>query len=343
MSVAATPGWFPQLLDPINDRVLLVAKSEEEYRDAAFLDERSLRHDRPRQIVEWAALAGAVTPGARRDAQYIFHIGHVGSTLISRLLGELPGIFALREPLIVRTFDERLAERGQPEALWDPATLPARIDVLTSLLSRTFRPEQRALVKATSFTSESAAELVPAGSKALLLYASPERWMETILAGENSRTTMRGTAQASLRRLHRRSGEQRWNLWEMNEGERIAMAWATEMTSLAQAEERLPEGATLWMDFDAFLAAPAESLQTLASFFGAALDTEEAERLSRHPLTGRYSKAVDYEYGREQRAAALAEARRQHGELIAEGIGWLESAARAVPRLDRCRERASGN
>src|SRR5689334_5929495 len=125
MSAAATPAWFPHLVDPINDRVLLVAKSEQDYRDAAFLDERSLRPDAQRQIVDWAALAAAVPPNARRDVQYIFHIGHVGSTLISRLLGELPDVFALREPLIVRTFHEMVEECGTPEALWDPATLPA--------------------------------------------------------------------------------------------------------------------------------------------------------------------------------------------------------------------------
>jgi hypothetical protein len=334
--IAATPAWFPHLLDPVADRVLLVAKSEEEYREAAFLDDRSLRQDRERQVVGWAALAAAVPASARRDVQYIFHIGHVGSTLLSRLLGELPDVFALREPLIVRTFDEMLAERGQPEARWDPASTPARLDVMTALLSRTFRPEQRALVKATSFTSESAPELVPPQSRALLLGISARRYLETILAGENSRRELHATAPARLRRLNRREGAPGWKLWEMNEGQRTAMAWAAEMTSLARVEEKLPRGATLWMDFDAFLAAPAQTLQALAAFFGAALDAGGAERLADHPLTRRYSKAMDYDYSRDQREQVLAEARRDHAVAIADGLRWLESAARHVPALARC-------
>lgn len=333
---AAMPAWFPHLLDPINDRVLLVARTEQEYRDAAFLDERALRPNAPQQIVDWSALAAAVPLDARRDVQYIFHIGHVGSTLISRLLGELPQIFALREPSIVRTFDEMLAERGRHEALWDPATIPARLDLLAALLSRTFRPEQRALVKATSFTSESAADLVPPGSKALLLYASPERWMETILAGDESRRTLRAMAPAHLSRLHRRTGEHRWNLWEMGEGEKLAMAWAAEMTSLAQAEERLPESTTMWMNFDAFLKAPAEGLLALASYFAGELDAADAERLARHPLMSRYSKAVDHEFGPNERRALLVEARQQHAIAIKDGHQWLENAAYKIPSIARC-------
>ena len=132
MTAAASPGWFPHLLDPVNDRVLLVAKSEQEYRDAAFLDERSLRPNTPQQIVDWSALAAAVPPDARRDVQYIFHIGHVGSTLISRLLGELPQIFALREPLIADATVEKcqiVADAGMEELhiLCNHANMAAQI------------------------------------------------------------------------------------------------------------------------------------------------------------------------------------------------------------------------
>ena len=152
--------------------------------------------------------------------------------------------------------------------------------------------------------------------------------METILAGENSRRDLRATAATRLKRLHRRTGDHRWNLWEMSEGEKVAMAWAAEMTSLAAAEEKLPQGAAMWMDFDSFLAAPSASLATLATFFGAALAPEEAESLARGPLIGRYSKAMDYEYGPQQREAALAEARRQHAGAIGDGLRWLDGCLR---------------
>ncbi|MEA3034482.1 MAG: hypothetical protein QOH04_237 [Sphingomonadales bacterium] len=333
MNAVASPRWFPQRYDAASDSVLLVERSEADFRAAAFLDERSLVPDAPSYVVPWDTVAGAVPPDARRDIQYLFHIGHVGSTLISRLLGELPQVLALREPQILRDFTACLAE-----GFWEPASIPARLDVLTSLLSRTFRPEQRTMAKATSFVSEIAADLIPAGSRALLLYASPEHYVGNILGGPNSRQEMAATAAGRLERLHRRTGESRWSLAGLSEGETIAMAWACEMSSLVQAGQRLGEERVMWLDFDAFLAEPAAGLGRLAHFFG--LDVAAAESLAGHPLMGRYSKAPEYEYDSALREEVLAEARREHGGAIADGLRWLERAAGESEAVARCLDAA---
>ncbi|MEA3037809.1 MAG: hypothetical protein QOE79_322 [Sphingomonadales bacterium] len=331
MSAAATPHWFPQRYDAASDSVLLVARSEADFRAAAFLDERSLAPGIPSHLVPWPTVAGAVPSDARRDIQYIFHLGHVGSTLISRLLGELPEVLALREPQILRDVAACL-EQG----VWDAE----RLDALTALLSRTFRPEQRAMAKASSFVSEIAAELVPAGSRALLLFASAEAYLGNILGGPNSRQDVAATAADRLERLHRRTARNRWSLGDLSEGETVAMAWACEMTSLEQAADRLGETRVTWLDFDTFLADPASRLGRLAEFFG--LDASAAQALATHPLMGRYSKAPEYEYDATLRDEVLAEARREHGAAIAEGLRWLERAARESHVVARCLDVASG-
>jgi hypothetical protein len=331
VSAAATPHWFTQRYDAASDSVLLVQRAEADFRAAAFLDERSLTPGIPSHLVPWPTVAGAVPADARRDIQYIFHIGHVGSTLISRLLGELPEVLALREPQILRDVAPCLYQ-----GVWDAE----RLDALTALLSRTFRPEQRAMAKASSFVSEIAAELVPAGSRALLLYASAEAYLGNILAGPNSRQDVAATAADRLERLHRRVGERRWSLAGLSEGEVVAMAWACEMSSLAQAARRIGEVRVMWLDFDAFLAEPAACLGRLARFFG--LDASAAEALATHPLMGRYSKAPEYEYDAALRTEVLAEARREHGPAIAEGLRWLERAAGESDTVARCLDVAAG-
>jgi hypothetical protein len=334
VSAAATPHWFPQRYDAASDSVLLVARSEADFRAAAFLDERSLAPGIPSHLVPWPTAADAVPPDARRDILYIFHIGHVGSTLVSRLLGELPEVLALREPQILRDFAACLAE-----ARWEPEYLPARLDALTALLSRTFRPEQRAMAKATSFVSEIASELVPAGSRALLLFASAEAYLGNILGGPNSRREVAATAADRLDRLHRRVGETRWSLAGLAEGEVVAMAWACEMSSLVQAAQRLGEARVMWLDFDAFLTEPRAMLNRLARFFG--LDSAAAEALATHSLMGRYSKAPEYEYDAALREEVIAEARREHGAAIAQGLRWLDRAASESDTISRCLDAAA--
>jgi hypothetical protein len=329
--LASAPRWYPHRLDPATGQLLIVERSEDDLRAASFLDDRSLKPGEAQHLLAWDEVAAAIPADARRDVQYIFHIGHVGSTLISRLLGELPGVLALREPLLLRTlFDAHL----HGAETW----LAGRLDPATALLSRCFRPEQRALVKATSFVAEIAPRLVPAGSGALLLYSPAQRYLENILAGEASRRELHALADGRLKRLHRRLGPSGWPPVGAGEAEKAALGWACEMTALGAAAAGLGERAR-WLDFDAFLAAPAASLAGIARDFGHPCGPADAERLTAGPLMGRYSKALEYEYTPQLRAAVLAQSRAENRAAIAAALKWLDVAGRRFPALAECLER----
>jgi hypothetical protein len=331
--IAATPAWFPHMMDASADLVELLRRSEGDYRAASFLDDRSIQPGSERRIVAWSDLAAAIPAEARRDAHYIFHIGNVGSTLISRLLGELPGALALREPLLLRTFAERLAS-------WPDAE--ARLDRLTALLSRTFRPEQRVIVKATSFTSEIAHRVVPTGSRALFLFAAPERYLESILAGPNSPQTLDILSPVRVARLSARCPGFAMDLPHASKAVKAALGWACEMTSLEANAAKLPSGSVLWMDFDLFLADPARHFADIAAFFGQPVDALAAGAICGGSLMRRYSKALEYEYSPAMRHEILAEARSRHGAAIQEALDWLgrlgsryPAVATAIRRVQR--------
>jgi hypothetical protein len=326
---AETPEWLAFDVDPRDWSVPLLRMSEADYRAAAFLDQRSLRPDSELRTTSWTALAAAAGGDYRRDAQYIFHIGNVGSTLISRLLGELGGVFALREPLLLRKF----ADRAWPDEMFD---------VLATLLSRTFRPGQRAIVKATSFTSEMAHRFVPSGSKALFLYASPARYLENILAGENSWQTLQALSPARLERLQSRCPGLAADLARMHDGLRAALGWACEMTSLEATAARMPAGSVLWMDFDTFLADPAARFIAIARHFGLDVEAAAARAICEGPLMRRYSKALDYEYSPELRQEILADARRRHAAPIRDAMNWLAGLESRYPAVAQAIRRAGG-
>ena len=323
----ATPEFLPFELDPASGRLTLLRLSEADYRAASFLDQRVLRPDSTLIETSWAELT--MPADARRDAQYIFHIGNVGSTLISRLLGELEGVFALREPLLLRSF-----------AASPPG--PEDIDRLTALLSRTFRPGQRANVKATSFTSEIADRLVPPGSSALFLYALPERYLENILAGENSWQTLAALSPVRLARLQGRCPGLEADLASLHDGLKAALGWACEMTSLEAAAARMPEGSVRWLDFDTFLDDPAAHLAAIAAHFGHEADEATIGAIVEGPLMSRYSKALDYEYSPALRREILADARSRHAAAIRDGLNWLAGLAGRYPAMADAIRRARG-
>ncbi len=318
--------WLTQALDPNNGMVRVVRMDAEAYRSASFLDDRMLQDQHFAGIVPWSSVAEAVSEDARTDARWIFHIGHVGSTLVARLLGEIPGVLSVREPRILR----------------DVAMLPEerRADFLPAiqkLFSRTFGDEDVALVKATSFVSEVAAELVPPGERALFMYASPRNYIGSILAGPNSVQELEALAPSRAQRTKARAPlpEPR------SAAEAAAAAWACEMTALEAAADAMPNRHLAWADFDAMLADMAGELARVATLFGFAAQAEQIQSIATGPLMSRYSKATEFEYSPSLRRDLIAEATEANRADIDSALAMLQSAAENSPLLERALDRSA--
>jgi hypothetical protein len=326
-----SPELFPYALDVPGDRVTFIRLNRSDYERASFLDARLLTPQTSRRALTWVQLEAAID-AARLDERsgFIFHIGHVGSTLLSRLIGAHPGVFSLREPMILRAFAQLGDEQPQPRARPD---LGARIGLGLKLLSRTFETRQLAVVKATSFVSELAAELLSRASmpKAVLMFVSPESYIATILGGPNSRQEAKLLAPSRLRRLHRRIADERWQLADLSEGEVLALAWACEMSALAQAADS-SGGRVFRVDFDRFLAAPAAHLSSVLQHFDIPASPAEVRAILEGPDMHRYSKAPDHAYDAALRRDVLNEARAANAAEIRRGLAWLDrEAARFAP------------
>ena len=322
--IAADATWLAQAVDPAGGTVRVVRMTPEDYRRESFLDDRLFQSPRIFHALPWeAAVAGL--GGARADCRWIFHVGHVGSTLISRLLGELPGILSVREPRILRD----LAASG-------PAAQPYFAGV-QQLLSRSFAADEAALVKATSFASEIAAELIGDAGRALFVYATPRAYLGTCLAGEN---TMKEVVALAPSRLQRMAGRASLGAIPDRPAYQVAAAWACEMTALEAAADGLGADAVQWLDFDVLLAAVPRSLGKAAAFLGFDAPADRIQAIADGPLMGRYSKALEYDYSPRLRAELIASAGAMHAADIPGALAMLHSAAQDSPFLARALERA---
>jgi len=323
----SSPDLYPLTFEPDTERTRLVGFDEARYREASFLDERILPVAGAEQWVDWPSLHAA-TAGLIGECDFIFHTGHVGSTLLSRLLGQSATVFSLREPAILRTLARAQLRGDAPERLEDWTA------TVLKLWARVYRPEQKTLLKATSFTAEMAPLLMrlnPSAS-AILMLVAPQVYLAGILAGDNSRQESKANALMRLARLHRRIGAQPWRLEAMSEGELAAMSWLSEVAALAAVAKAFP-GRVLWLDFEGFLARPAAGLTACLSRLHGQVSETEVAAMARSPDLTRYSKAPEHAYDADLRRRVLAQARAEHGLEINKGLDWLDAAMNAHPAL----------
>jgi hypothetical protein len=324
--IAADATWLAQAMDPAGGNVRFVAMEADDYRSASFLDDRIFQVQRIQHVVPWESATAGLTSEARADARWIFHIGHVGSTLLSRLIGELPGVLSVREPRILRDL-----AASQNFERYVPA--------LRQLLSRTFAPSETAVVKATSFASELAAALVGTNGRAIFIYAAPEAYLGTSLAGEN---TMREVAALAPVRSQRMQDRVALTGMTDRPAYQVAAAWACEMTSLEKAAEALAPDSVQWLNFDRFLQSVPAELTRSAEFLAIEASDEQVAAVAAGPLLGRYSKALEFEYSPRLRSDLIASASAAHATDISGALAMLEAAAQDSPLLRRALKRSAG-
>lgn len=323
--IARDARWLAQALDPATGVVRLIAMNREAYRAASFLDDRMMQAPVDAQIVLWQQIEVAMTADLRTNARWIFHIGHVGSTLVSRLLGELDGVLSIREPRLLRDL-----------ASSPPQVRSGYLGPIAKLMSRTFAADEIACVKATSFVSEIAPELVPPGERALFMYVRPANYIASILAGENSVQELQMLGDSRAGRMAGRVAV----LPAHNDAELAAAAWACEMTALEAAAEAMPDRQITWADFDGMLDDMVTELARVSASFGFAATEIQLRAIAEGPLMTRYSKGLEYEYSPALRDELISEAGAAHGREIVDALAMLARAAEKSPLLARALARA---
>jgi hypothetical protein len=288
--------------------------------------------------------AAAQLVDGMRPLHFIFHTGHVGSTLVSRLLDETGRALSLREPLPLRTLAEAHDLLGAPESLLGPQHFDGLIETLLRLWRRGYAGTRAVVIKATS----SAARLAPvllersAGSRAIYLNLRAEPALATLLAGANSLVDLRGHGPERLKRLSARLGAGIAPLYTLSPGELAAMSWLAESMTRREAVDRFASR-VLAVDFDDFLGDVAEIMQRILVHFDLPADAAQLAQLAASPVLARYSKAPEHDYGPAIRNAILADARRAHRVEIDRGMRWLEGLARSERAVARVFDTNAGD
>ena len=323
LELAASAAVYPQKLDPECEFVLLIRMSEVDYRSASFLDDRVLTNETEGRWFAYADVrVRAEAAVARGPLYFIFHSGHVGSTLLSRLLDEAPGVLGLREPLPLRSLADA-HDQARPD-------FPERLETFIRLWRRGFENTRKIIIKATSTAGRIAPALIDAraDSKAIYLNVKAETYLATLLAGANSANDLRGFSAERMGRLSRLLGDRPVTVDAHSVGELAAAAWLTERLTQQRAKGGLGER-LLEADFGDLLEHREMVLARVARHFDLANPAGFASRAVRSAVWTRYAKAPgEYAYSPELRAEILDAAAREHAPEIRAGMALIERLAK---------------
>jgi hypothetical protein len=339
--LAGSPELYPHQIDLRGDRVLLLRLTRQDYSEASFLDQRLLDDRRARAWYSWDRIRSGLEAGPAGAApHYLFHVGHCGSTLISRLLDEL-GALPLREPLPLRTLAELHARIDARDCPWPRPVFDERLSLMLRMLARGRMPKA---VKPSSFCNDLAPAILAqdAATRATIVYATPRAYVANLLAGPNSRRDLEAlTAMRSLR-LAARIGAPAADSGGLTPGIAAALNWAAEMTALSDLAGSAAGARVLALDFDRFLGDVHGQLRVLAAHAMPDVPAERVAAVSASATLTRYSKAPEYPYDTALRQRVRADAEHHWGAEIRAGLAWLEGAARRHRAIERAVSRFQG-
>lgn len=333
--VAASPDIYPQNIDLVRQVALLVVLDEAGYRSASFLDDRILS---PAMKGAWVSLermaAAARLVDNQRPLHFIFHTGHVGSTLASRLLDETGEVLGVREPFPLRVVADAYDVLARPDSLLSEADFDATLTTLLRLWSRGYPTTRSVVVKATSSAGRMAEPILSRSERSRAIYMNVRAgpYLATLLAGANSQVDLRGHGPERMRRLQKRSAAPLPPLHALSLGELAAMSWLAETASQRDATERFADR-VIAVDFDQMLSSIEPTLAGILGHFGLPHDAARVAALTRSPVMTRYSKAPQYEYTPSVRAEVLRDSCRDNRGEIGKGMAWLENRARSDATL----------
>jgi hypothetical protein len=319
----------------VNMQATLYPMTAESYRASVFLDGRIvLPADAPSAQINFMDLCGQFPAVAAAETRYLFHISHVGSTLLSRLLGCKLGVLSLREPLLLRWLSSFKSELGKPESRIDPVTYQVFLSTTLGLISRPLGTIDQVIVKPTSFTNNIAHDMlaVQPKARAIGIYSRLDAFVGTILKGGSGWNDILELAPTRLKRLHEILGRTPWQLSKLSAGEIVAMSWLCEMATLQRLSAEVGER-YIWLDFDAYLSEPDSNFKVVCQSLRLDWTDEDRALAETSGLSSRYSKDSSVSFGGDTRKAQILAILDRQPVEVARARTWVDHAISVHPEF----------
>ncbi len=251
LEILSDPLYFPfKLL--VGQRIGYLKISKDTYERSSFLDRRIQGADKKMFSLSALAVDNQLKElkfNTKKDLIHIFHISHVGSTFISRLLESLDEIKVLREPNILRDLTREFSKAITLSSEYKKYELDSILSgILKSFLCG---KEFKVVIKHTSSNLS-----LPIGhnhienieQKEILLYTNLESFLSHSVTSIGLKADAEGSAQTRLNQLNKICFSNFFKLNDLQYLEMVSLIWMVECSKMLA--RRASNKNTLFINFD---------------------------------------------------------------------------------------------
>jgi hypothetical protein len=322
-AVATQAEWIPHAFDAEGSRLTSLFVPRDRHSSQPFLWD--LKHNFHEATHLASELRAHLPPNNGGTPHFIFHTAFCCSTLLVRACATARGAIGLNEPAILTHLAHRVGVEGN-------FANRARLDLVLSLLGRSFDPAGSVIVKPTNFANaliEPILGMRPQ-AKAVLLYSDLKTMLYSLARrGALGRVWGRQLYDAYARFSRLDFGYSAAESFLQTDLQIAGLGWLMEVHHLEQVARAHPDR-TLMLQADDLLADPRTILERVYRFLDLDHQPDSIARVVDGPIFSSHSKDPRVHYNRRLREQERERVLATHAEEIRMVAGWIDAIARHV-------------
>ena len=329
------PLYFPfQLIS--GRKIGYLRISEDTFIKSPFLDTRILQGIEGKFLyansIEVANSLREAKINVTKDLIHIFHISHVGSTFVSKLLESANETKVLREPNILRDFTREYSEINRFSSEYKKYELDALLNgILKSFVSG---KQSKVVIKHTSGNLS-----LPIGyndieninQKEILLYTNLEKFLSHSITSDGLRVDAEDNVKTRLRYFNKICLSNSFNLYDLKPIEKVSLIWMVEFSRMLSRKISNENALIINFDYDFKENNKEETIRKIIEYIfdGDANNIDEIMNSKDWNINPKNGK----EFSFQDREEAIIKNYLSSKIEIEKAINWVESICKEEPYL----------
>jgi len=316
------PDFF--LLSYSGKDLIFVEMNRDSYHRSIFCDARIISSTGSRVKASFSDVYNYFSSNSwsKPELNFIFHIAHCGSTLLSRALDLKHENLVYREPFALRELAVDFASATHPldsDQIWKQ-----KFELATGLLGRKYEAEQRIIIKANVPINFIIPQLmdINQNSKGIFLYHTLEHYLLSILKSQNHQNWIKSVTRLVGKSADAIVGINEQQRADLSVPQLAAYLWLAQMSIYNEMLNKYP--GTCSLNAEEVFNNPQPTLTSAFTFIGQTVSDEKISEIVGGELFSHNSKMPTVKFDNSMRLNLRDGLRIHLASELVEARTWLE-------------------